>query len=278
MTDPGFIPFHALVAAPGATPARWMLVLHGILGSGGNFRTFARRVVEACPDWGMVLVDLRAHGQSLDAPPPFTVAAAAEDLVRLGEARGLDVRGVLGHSFGGKVALAYAEQRRGQLDELWVLDSTPSARPDGMQSLGAAAVLRALESLPPELPSRERFFELMLGQGLSRPETEWLAMNVRRDGDVFRFRLDLRQIRDLLVDYLVVDLWRVLEQPDGRRSSHVVIGGRSDTVSPADRARLAALAAKDPTLSVHILEQAGHWVHVDDPDGLFALVRGALAR
>ena len=42
-----------------------------------------RRISERCPSWSFVLVDLRAHGQSLDPPPPFTVEAAAEDLVRL---------------------------------------------------------------------------------------------------------------------------------------------------------------------------------------------------
>jgi pimeloyl-ACP methyl ester carboxylesterase len=42
---------------------------------------------------------------------------------------------------------------------------------------------------------------------------------------------------------------------------------------PADvRARLEALTARAPWLSVRVLEQAGHWVHVDDPDGLFAAV------
>jgi hypothetical protein len=28
---------------------------------------------------------------------------------------------------------------------------------------------------------------------------------------------------------------------------------------------------------VHLLERAGHWVHVDAPDALFAILRDALA-
>jgi esterase len=272
MNEPAFLPFHSVVKAPGAEPTRAMLVLHGILGSGGNFRTFARSVVEARPEWALVLVDLREHGQSTDAPPPHTVASAAEDLVRLEGALALPVRGVMGHSFGGKVALAYAERRAGELDELWVLDSTPAARPDGMRTVDAVAVVEKLEALPKDLPSRERFFELMMAQGLSRPTTEWLAMNVRREGDVFRFRLDLAAIRELLTDYFARDFWHVLEHGDGRRRAHVVIGGLSNTVSFADRARLEALAAGSSGLSVHVLERAGHWVHVDDPDALLAIV------
>lgn len=270
------LPHHAVVTAPGAAPSRCMLVLHGIFGSGGNFRTFARALAAACPDWAFVLVDLRAHGLSTELPPPHTLAAAADDLVRLRDTLTLPVRGVMGHSFGGKVALAFAERKRGELDALWVLDSTPSARPAGMENVGAAKVLAMLESLPRELPSRERFLELVTSHGVSRAEADWLAMNVRRDGDAFRFRLDLSAIRALLVDYFAEDLWRVVEAPDGRRRAGFVIGGRSNTVSLDDRARLLALAAKDPSLSVHVLPNADHWVHVDDPEGLLGVLSAAL--
>lgn len=276
MQAPSFLLHHAVVTAPGSSPTRYMFVLHGIFGSGGNFRTFARRVAEACPHWGFVLVDLRGHGQSVDAPPPHSIESAAQDLVRLGEHLGIELRGVMGHSFGGKVALAYAALREGELDEVWVLDSTPSTRVDGMRTVGAAHVLDTLDKLPAEFPSRDFFFEHMTSSGMNRPEIDWLAMNVRRDGDAFRFRLDLSTIRALLEDYFARDLWFVVERNDGRCRLGFVIGGQSVTVSDADRDRLAKLARTCPRLEVHVLERAGHWVHVDDPDGLFDIVRGAL--
>lgn len=271
-----YLPFHSVVTAPGSNPGRYMFVLHGIFGSGGNFRTFIRRLVDACPQWGFVLVDLRGHGQSLGAPPPHTVESAAQDLVRLGEHLGLNFRGIMGHSFGGKVALAYAALRPDELDEVWVLDSTPSVRADGMKTVGAAHVLDTLDALPATFPTREFFFEHMSASGMNRPEIEWLAMNVRRDGDAFRFRLDLPTIRALLEDYFTRDLWFVVEQSDARRRLGYVIGGRSITVSPADRDRLSKLAATNSKLEVHMLEKADHWVHVDDPDGLFEILRRAL--
>jgi len=272
-----FIPFHAIVTEPSSSPTRYMLVLHGILGSGGNFRTFIKSVAKARPEWGFVLVDLRGHGQSLNPPPPYTVVSAAEDLVRLERSLGLNIRGVMGHSFGGKVALAYADLRKGELDELWILDSTPGVRPEGMNTVEAANVVSILEGLPKDLPSRERFFELLTARGLSRPTIEWLAMNVRREGDVFRFRLDLSVIRALLVDYFERDLFPVLGAPDGRRHDHVVLGGLSNTVGPDDRARLEALAAGSSGLDLDVLPRAGHWVHVDDPEGLLEIVRRRLS-
>ena len=123
-----WVPHAVKVAAEGSEPRGWLLFLHGILGSGANWRTIARKLVAARPEWGAVLVDLRKHGRSQGAPPPHTVDAAADDLVRLAADLGLPVAGVIGHSFGGKVTLAL----RGKLElaELWVLDATPGARPE----------------------------------------------------------------------------------------------------------------------------------------------------
>ena len=62
---------HTRVTAAGATPERWLLVLHGIYGSGRNWGSIARRLVDARPEWGVLLVDLRLLG-FLDTERPFT--------------------------------------------------------------------------------------------------------------------------------------------------------------------------------------------------------------
>jgi pimeloyl-ACP methyl ester carboxylesterase len=283
-----FVPHHARVTAEGAKPERWMLVLHGIFGSGGNFRSFARRLAVAAPTWGFVLVDLRMHGLSQGAPPPHGLAAAADDLVRLEEHLGLPVDAVMGHSFGGKVTLAYLARRARPLAQAFVLDASPSARPDGPRAGETGEILDLLASMPWPLPSRERFLELVTSAGHSRAIAEWLAMNVRPSSLVpqragtsdegFVLRLDLSAIRALLADYFATDLWSVVEAPPVREALHVVVGGRSDALPEDERARLRAIAAREPRLRVHELPAAGHWVHVDDPEGLFAIVRGALAR
>ncbi|MCC6553266.1 MAG: alpha/beta hydrolase [Polyangiaceae bacterium] len=275
-TESGFVPHHALVTAPGAAPARWMLVLHGIFGSGANWRTFARRLADARPEWGFVLVDLRAHGLSQDPPPPHTVGAAADDLRRLDGRLGLDVRGVMGHSFGGKVALAYAARRPGELSRAFVLDSHPGAQPEAARTSPTRGVLELLASIPQPMPSRERFLEIVQASGQTRAVAEWLAMNVRRAEDGFRLRMDLDALGALVADYFVEDLWPVVEDPRSAGRLVFVIGGRSVAIREPDRARLEALAERAPRLSVRVLPTAGHWLHVDDPEGLFAALRDAL--
>src|SRR5690606_9002126 len=122
---------------------RWIVFLHGILGSGANWRTFARQIVTARPAWGALLVDLRLHGESRDFPPPHTLAAAAGDVAEaLRDLPSGSVRAVLGHSFGGKVGIELARQGPGgSLEHLFVVDSTPSARPDGRGSSGVRHIV-----------------------------------------------------------------------------------------------------------------------------------------
>ena len=272
--DP-FLLQHALVAAPDATPARWMFVLHGILGSGTNLRSLAKRLASAAPAWGFILPDLRMHGLSQGAPPPHTIAAAAEDLVRLGEHLGLPIDGVLGHSFGGKVALSYLDRRGERLAQAWILDASPSARPLGARAGATAQIVAMLRAMPQPLPSRERFVALVVEQGHSRAIADWLAMNLRRSDDGFRLRFDLDAIAALLDDYFAVDLWRVLEEGRLAAELHVVVAGVESALNEADQRRLGALG---PPVFTHVLAGARHWVHVDAPDALFALVAGALAR
>lgn len=273
-----FIVHHDVVTAPGASPERLLLILHGILGSGANWRTFARRMAAAVPSWGYVLVDLRAHGQSTHAPPPHTLQAAADDLLRLERALPAPVRGVLGHSFGGKVALALADVSPVRLDQVWVLDSQPGANPLELESARTHAVVRMLEEMPAVVASREAFVEMVEQRGYDRTFAAWLAMNLRRaDDGGYQLRIDMRAIRALFESYYTTDLWPVVEHHEKAGDLHFVVGGRSDVVTAADRAHLAAIDARAPHVTVHTLPDAGHWVHIDDPEGLFEIVRAGLS-
>ena len=71
----------------------------------------------------------------------------------------------------------------------------------------------------------------------------------------------------MLADYWRADYWPVLE--GGRAGAmHVLIGTGSDRFDAGTVARFAALD-RAGVIHLHRLD-AGHWVHVDDPEGLLA--------
>jgi pimeloyl-ACP methyl ester carboxylesterase len=211
-------------------------------------------------------VDLRMHGRSQGLAPPHTVRACAEDLVALERQLPCPVTQIVGHSFGGKVALAYHE-RRPELERVALLDSAPGHRIQAAGSEQTFAILRLLEAMPREFSRREEFLELVVASGHSRMIAEWLAMNLERSSAGFRFRVQLDAVHQLLTDYFALDLWPVLEGSHARLD--VVVGARSGVWQPEDLARFHALAERSPERRfLHVLKEAGHWVHVDAPETL----------
>ncbi|MFK7991276.1 MAG: alpha/beta fold hydrolase [Sandaracinaceae bacterium] len=269
---------HVVVSARDAEPRQLMLVLHGILGQGLNWRGVARRLAKARPEWGFVLVDLRAHGDSRDVPPPDSLEAAAGDLVALIETLELPVRGVLGHSFGGKVAVELVRQRPDGLRSLVVVDSLPGDRPDRRGSEGTERVITMLEGLPARFDDREGFVSHVTGLGFGTPLARWLAQSLDKIEDGVRFGLDVARIRTLLDGYFERDLWPVLDPPPEGVIADLVIGGRSTVWSAAERERGIALQRAYPDqVRVTVLAEADHWVHVDDPEGLHRVVEEAMS-
>lgn len=259
------LPAHAVVTTPGATPMHTAFILHGILGSGRNWRAFARQLARLHPTWRLVLVDLRNHGDSNPAPPPHTVAACADDLVELAEELGHPTL-VIGHSYGGKVAMAYGRLAPEGLAGVWVLDSQPGAPGFLPADHDVARVIAALEKVTLPVPSHAALQEELLGQGFSPMMAGWMTTNLRREPAGLVWRFDLAAVSEMLSDYVRDDLWPWLEEPGV--AVDVVRGGRSDRWSEADIARLERL----PGVSLHTLPEAGHWLHVDAPAALLQLL------
>ncbi|MEZ4286718.1 MAG: alpha/beta hydrolase [Polyangiales bacterium] len=254
---------------------RWLLVLHGIMGTKANWQSMARKIVDAVDGWGAVLVDLREHGDSKGFAPPHTVLAAASDLLALDAELDAPIEGVLGHSFGGKTAIAYAGLQP-HAKKVIVVDASPSQRLGMNAPDSVTAVIDTLVDLPKEFENRNAFVHAVVAAGHSQATAAWLAMNLRRRADGSReFNLDLNVMRALLADYAQTDFWNAIEAPHSGQLFMFIVGDRSDVVSGADLARLRPLEATGEVRVVHA--DAGHWVHVDAPELVLQSAIGFLA-
>lgn len=278
------------VTAPGASPSLTAVLLHGILGSGSNWRSFARRLVETPSGrhLRLILPDLRGHGDApggtfgADAAPPHTVDACADDLARLQATLGAPFDWVLGHSFGGKVACAFAERSGSRARALWLLDTNPSPLRGGIDvrddADGLARVFAAIDAFGEVLPPRDEVIEGLVARGISRPTALWLGTNVRRrDDGSCAWRFSRAIVRDLIADYAHLDCLGSMARGRPDLSRVLVRGGRSDRFDAGDLARLQELEATG-ALRLEVLPEAGHWLHVDDPAGLLRLMEAEAAR
>jgi esterase len=269
---------HQFVQHEVAPPKHWIVFLHGVLGRGANWQGFARKLVSARPELGALLVDLRMHGESKQMSGPHTFDAATNDVLQLIDAAlRKPLLAVVGHSFGGKVALTLLDKRPELARETWVIDASPSARGARSEQDSTQRVFDALRALPEGFESRNAFADALTASGIAPALGLWLAKNLVREGDTLRFGLDLEAIAELLADHDQQDRWAAVESPERKSKLRFVLGGRSTTISADDRARLAALADRG-VLDLMVLPNAGHWVHADDPDGLLALLEQNLGR
>ena len=252
-------------AARDGEPTRvWLL--HGILGSGRNWRSFARRMQSKRPDLQVVLVDLRAHGDSGHMSPPHTLSACVQDIVSLADLLGYpDV--LCGHSFGGKVALLAGAAADGAIAQAWSLDSPPGLGPTVPGEIDA--VISALRRFEMPVQRREEVRDGLVSLGFSDMLANWMTTNlVRRPPATGLFwRFDLDAIEALLQSYFETDVWPVLEGSALPFARRVLRAARSSRFSREDTVRLDA-ASHSSNVSSEVLADAGHWLHVDNPAGL----------
>lgn len=241
-----------------------MVFLHGILGTKNNWRSIARAFTAARPEWAALLVDLPEHGDAPRTHGPHTVEACARAIGALETHVEAPIRGMLGHSFGGKVALTYSETH--SLDELWLIDSNPAASSPNTPGL-TDKVIRALRSVVFPVNSTEAFVAELKALGIATAVGHWLAMNLRSsENGQKHWGLNLDAIDALIADYRAQDLFPVLETSKAS-CIQVVIGDRSEVWQEADLKRLPQTAH----LKCHRLD-TGHWVHVEAPEDLSLLL------
>lgn len=255
---------HHTIARYAAQAPHRLLVLHGIFGQGRNWASVAQVLVQLRPDWEVALVDLRMHGRSQEGfDPPHTLAACADDVVALARSLG-GATAILGHSFGGKVALACLA--RETLRQAWIVDSDAAARPPAGESWQMLALLR---SLPGEWETRERFVGALMESGLAPAVAGWMATSLVREGVRFRLCFDLDAIEALLRDYFATDLESALVS--GRTDVRVIRATGSPLLDDA-LPRLQAAGVRVHSVS------GGHWLNAENASGVAQLLAAELPR
>lgn len=252
-------------------------ILHGILGSRRNWRAFTRNLAPTLPGWRIRTLDLRNHGDASPMPGPHTVHACAQDLVDTANALGRGPDVVIGHSFGGKVALALADLEPAWLKQICVLDSAPGPVDLPLRSGEQDDVVRlvgALAEIPLPIASHSALDLHLRELGFGHVLSSWMTTNLRAapDGGLI-WRFDLPGVRELLADYARWDAWPTIARTPV--SVRLLQATRGDRWTP-EVAEIAASMADGGRVSLEKID-AGHWVHVDAPVQLGEWLRAKLS-
>jgi esterase len=242
--------------------ARTVVLLHGLLGLGGNLGAIARALAT---DARVIAPDLRNHGRSFRAPG-MSYREMAADLARTLDAAGMEQVSLLGHSMGGKLAMQFALDFPARCERLLVADIAPVAYAphhgpvfDAMLAAEARpeADRRETERLLNERLSDQALVSLLLMHRERRAEGQWA------------WRLGLR--------YIVEGYGAILAAPEAAGAARCwpgpalfLRGELSDYVLPEHQSAISALF---PDSRTDTIAGAGHWLHVQRPEAFIARAR-----
>jgi len=153
-----------------------LVLLHGLLGSTRNWQTTGADLAHAGAAH-IIALDLRNHGKSPHTDT-MTYDEMVADVVAWLDARGLMRVLLMGHSMGGKVAMALACRHPHRIARLIVVDIAPKE----YQSLSHRAELAAMNELDLRVIRRREEAELHFESRVSDPSMrKFLVTNLKRD-------------------------------------------------------------------------------------------------
>jgi pimeloyl-ACP methyl ester carboxylesterase len=241
-----------------------ILLIHGIGGDSATWLDVMNRLVDR---YRVVAPDLLGHGESDKPTGDYSLGAHASFLRDL--LGGLDIRRatIVGHSFGGGIAMQLSYQHPEACDRI-VLESSGGLGREISPLLRALALPGAEWVLPLIAPSfvRERGDALLAwlrDKGIRAPHIRegWHAYSSLTAPDTRRaFVCELRSVVDFRGQ--VVSASDRLHLSAGQPT--LIVWGDRDTMIPVEHARAAHEAI--PRSRLEILEGAGHFPHAEYPD------------
>jgi len=253
-----------------------LLFIHGI---GDCSDTWHELIPQLAQDHTIIAPDLLGHGRSDKPRADYSVAAYANAMRDLLSVLGVDRATVIGHSFGGGVAMQFAYQYPERCERL-VLVSTGGVNAEihpvlRLASAPNADLILPLLQFPGARVAGRCMFKLL----------ELLGTDTGLDADHLLVMFDalpdartrhafLRALRSA-VDWRGQSITMLDRCYLASSIPTLLVWGARDAVIPSRQARIAHLAM--PGSRLEVFERAGHFPHLTDSARFLSVIRDFLA-
>lgn len=234
-----------------------IIILHGLFGMLDNWQTIGKQLAQ---DYRVILVDQRNHGKSFHSEE-FSYDLLADDLKALMVELELSTVHIIGHSMGGKTAMSFAAKYPDMIDSLIVVDIAPKPYEGGHEQLFEAILAIDIEAIS----SRKEVDEQLK---LSIPDNGvrlFLMKNLTRKPEkTYQWKANftvLRQEYTQLMDFSISGIHVV--------PSLFIRGQKSNYILEEDEELIYDLF---PLAVIEDIEDAGHWIHAEQPQLFLDLV------
>ena len=233
-----------------------LIVLHGFLGMGDNWKSFAIKFSNI--GYKVHLLDQRNHGRSF-WDEEFNYKTLSIDLLNYIDYYKIKNPIVLGHSMGGKTAMQFAFDFPEKIKKLIVVDIVPKK-----YKQSHIDILKGLSVLDfNELKTRDSVDIELSKYVKENPIRQFLLKNLYWSS---KEKLALRMNIDILKDKIseVSDFDDITKNYKGH--SFFLFGEKSEYYHKNDD---FIIKKNFPNSKISIIRDASHWVHVENPEDFF---------
>ena len=243
-----------------------MLCVHG---GGAHAHWFDFVAPSLSPDYHVLALDQRGHGESAWADPPaYSYERFGADLAEVTENLNLRDFVLIGHSMGGMVSLVYAATHPGRVGKLIIVDSTVHMSADRVAETREIGMRRGSNH-----PTREQYiarYRLRPAGTTAAPEIlHHVARNSCRqlDDGSWRHKFD-RKVYAMREGVNGLAFWNQISI-----QALLVKGGHSHRITPQV---FAAVKACCPQVELAEVPDSDHHVTLDNPSGFVHAVKAFL--
>lgn len=233
-----------------------LCILHGFLGMSDNWKTLGTSYSEN--GFEVHLIDQRNHGKSFHSAD-FNYDLLAKDLKSYLDYHSLKSIYLIGHSMGGKTAMQFACNYPNIISKLIVADIAPKFYPPHHSS-----IIDALNKINLEEMSSRNEADLQLKKYIPDFGTrQFLLKNLyRTDNKKLQFRFNLPVLSGKMEE-----VGENINNTDMFNGPTLFLkGDRSEYVIEND---FTEIKRHFPKATVQTINNAGHWLHAENPEEFF---------
>jgi len=236
-----------------------ILILHGLFGMLDNWKSFGKKLAE---EYEVYLIDQRDHGRSPHTDS-FSYPLLAKDLKNFIEFHQLKKVHLIGHSMGGKTIMEAALRYPELIEKMVVVDMGVKNYAGGHES-----IIEALEALPiDKIQSRTEANEFLQERIANESVRLFLMKNLSRASEgTYKWKINLPLLASSYVELMDHNL---LQREPSDVEVLFVKGAKSGYILEGD---IEGIKSVFPKALVETIENAGHWVHAEQPEKLLSMV------